>query len=407
MSDAGSDARSQLDIETVQQRTEACEKLVDNAIAGLLPPLSLFERLKEAGATPEEAQDYINDFVQRRDRQGGSANPGEDPLLDHNDLPSQVDATTAIAWATLRAKVAQLQPFSTQEASNHNSLSDEIEKLLGVSTKGSIPASVLAKAPHLSQLSNTSNSDGYLESTQDLLAVYSPQASQDILVAKAPFAPVSEPLPRTIWRKILLDQFIDFEKLFASMDKGYDHHDDPKDFGGGYALVKKEQAFTKRPLRSESDWIRVFDAWSAGVIFFFCHREDELRRYRSIVMDVFRAAPSNPLVAIQFDVEVRDKYAKKPFRLDDRDQLNLPLLAQMFRAPSSATSSRPSKHVMPASSSGSPTKRSDVPCRNWSFGSCTTDPCPNRRKHGICCICGAGHRAKDNERCFSILQTRN
>jgi hypothetical protein len=69
MSDAGSDARSQLDIETVQQRTEACEKLVDNAIAGLLPPLSLFERLKEAGATPEEAQDYINDFVQRHDRQ--------------------------------------------------------------------------------------------------------------------------------------------------------------------------------------------------------------------------------------------------------------------------------------------------------------------------------------------------
>jgi hypothetical protein len=69
MSDAGSDARSQLDIETVQRRTEACEKLVDNAITGLLPPLSLFERLKEAGATPEEAQDYINDFVQRHDRQ--------------------------------------------------------------------------------------------------------------------------------------------------------------------------------------------------------------------------------------------------------------------------------------------------------------------------------------------------
>lgn len=32
---------------------------------------------------------------------------------------------------------------------------------------------------------------------------------------------------------------------------------------------------------------------------------------------------------------------------------------------------------------------------------------PNRRKHGVCCICGEGHRAKDNESCFALLQNRN
>jgi hypothetical protein len=41
------------------------------------------------------------------------------------------------------------------------------------------------------------------------------------------------------------DSFVDFEKLFASMDEGYNHHNDPKDFGASYALVKKDQAFSR------------------------------------------------------------------------------------------------------------------------------------------------------------------
>lgn len=70
---------------------------------------------------------------------------------------------------------------------------------------------------------------------------------------------------------------------------------------------RQEQTFTKRALRSEADWIRVFGAWSAGVTFFFHHRTEELWIYKSIVMDLFRTSP-NTLVAIEFDVHVRDKY---------------------------------------------------------------------------------------------------
>jgi hypothetical protein len=163
------------------------------------------------------------------------------------------------------------------------SLSDELASLLGLSSaKGAILASVLAKAPHLARLSDFTATEPHLEKTQELLSVYSPQSSQDILVNKAQFAPVGDPLPRTIWRKILLDSFVDFEKLFAAMDKGYDHHNDPKDFGNGYALVKKDQAFSKRLLCTEADWTRVFGAWSAGVAFFFPHREAELCDYRTI-----------------------------------------------------------------------------------------------------------------------------
>lgn len=46
-------------------------------------------------------------------------------------------------------------------------------------------------------------------------------------------------------------------------------------------------------------------------------------------MEFFRAAP-DPSVAINYDLEVRDRYACKPFRLDNQDQLHYPLLAQVF-----------------------------------------------------------------------------
>jgi len=414
MPDVPSRSPSPLADETIRARAEECQRIVDEAISMFITGPAFLDRLKAAGATPDEARDYIEQYTQQRRDQdvAGSANAdGEPPLAQPGgDDPDPADTATLVAWALLRAKVNHFQPTSSQSAATAGgSLTDELASLLGLSSaKGAIPASVLAKAPHLSKLSDPTATDPHLEKTQELLSVYSPQSSQDILVNKAQFAPVSDPLPRTIWRKILLDLFVDFEKLFASMDKGYDHHDDPKDFGAGYALVKKDQAFSKRPLGTKADWIRVFGAWSAGVVFFFPHRDSELRDYRAIVMDLFRASPSNSLVAISFDVHVRDKYSKKPFHLDDRAQLNLPLLAQML-SPTSPIVPRTNKRVISsqASTSGNNPKRADVPCRNWSFGTCKSEICPNRRKHGICCVCGEGHRAKDNERCFALLQTRN
>ena len=135
-------------------------------------------------------------------------------------MPSPVDVATSIAWALLRAKVDHLQsPSSGVARIADRTLSDELSTLLSLSTgKGAIPASVLAKAPHLAKLSAPVMSDPHLEKTQELVSVFSPQNIQDILVNKAQFAPVRDPLPQTFWRKILLDSYVDFEKLFASMD---------------------------------------------------------------------------------------------------------------------------------------------------------------------------------------------
>ena len=129
-----------------------------------------------------------------------------------------------------------------------------------------------------------------------------------------------------------------------------------------------------------------------GVAFFFSYREAKLRDYQSIVMDLFQAAPANPLAAISFDVQVHDKYSKKPFHLDNWAQLNLPLLTQIL----SLTSPNPScanKRAISSqvSVSVNNSKHVDVPCHNWSFGICKAEVCPNRHKHGICCVCGEGH----------------
>ena len=182
------------------------------------------EHLKDAGASPDEAHDYIQQFTEPRRNQEtielantGQSGGGQAVGRPDANSSNSVDMATTIAWALLWAKVNHLHSSSSQAtASPGMSLSDELASLLGISSvRGTIPASMLTKAPHLARLSESTTTDPHLEKTQELLLVYSPQGSQDILVNKAQFAPVSDPLPQTIWRKILLDLFVDFEKLFA------------------------------------------------------------------------------------------------------------------------------------------------------------------------------------------------
>ena len=163
---------------------------------------------------------------------------------------------------------------------------------------------------------------------------------------------ISQPLPRSIWKLIIEDRHVNFTMLFASMDPQYDPNDDPKDFGGGFALVKKDHLSSKRAVNTESDWIRIFTAWESGVTLLYPHRKDELSGYRRRVDSTFRAAPEDPLAAIDFDVEARQHYEKCPFHMDDYNALQAPLLAQMFRARSRGSeaqvgpSSTPSKQAL-------------------------------------------------------------
>src|SRR5271155_735993 len=177
------------------------------------------------------------------------------------------------------------------------------------------------------------------------------------------------------------------------MDRGYSHQDDAKEFAGGFALVRKDYYSAKKPIKMESEWSRVFKSWRAGVELLYPHCIQELQGYQEMVVDLFRAASTDPTVAIQFDIEARDRYARTPYHMDDRSRLHLPLLSQMFQ--------KCNMDIQESSSN----KRPLVPCQNWSLGICL-DPCPNNRKHGICSECGGRHKARDQPACFTSLEAR-
>jgi len=238
----------------------------------------------------------------------------------------------------------------------------------------SIPAAVLAAAPHLANLSSSIAGDSHLEETWKLRRAFSFEKAIDSILEMVQVQSLKDPLPRSIWRSIIQDQYVDFEKLYASMDLG-----------------------SKKPVRGEAEWIRLFEAWKSGVVLLYPHRATELGSYREVVVDLFRAAPYQPGVAILFDVDVRNRYARNPFHMDDRNHVQVPLLTQMFRLGTKRDTQV--DFVTPSS------KRPAIPCQNWSLGFCD-DPCVNNRKHGICCECGGKHKALDRESCLSDLQAR-
>ena len=127
---------------------------------------------------------------------------------------------------------------------------DDLAKLLRVerSAPQSLPATVLALAPHLAELLTSTISDPHIEETWKLQQAIGTDKTIDSLVNLMQVQPLVDPIPCSIWCLVIQDHFVDFKKLFALMDKGYDHNDEPRDFGGGYALVKKEQASGKCPL---------------------------------------------------------------------------------------------------------------------------------------------------------------
>ncbi|EDR11033.1 uncharacterized protein LACBIDRAFT_316142 [Laccaria bicolor S238N-H82] len=423
--------------EATRQRAQAFETIISDVMDRRSPLSEFGKRLQDAGASPAEAEDYLQQLAQRieqqrkdKDAEGQSETQSSEQavrestpegleeaeavefharreaLLEEVRVREAADRRTAVdtaAWAVLNAKLSHLAGSQASNKATTLLSADDLAKLLGVkrSAPQSLPASVLTLAPHLAELSTSSISDPHIEETWKLRQAIGTDKTIDSLVNLMQVQPLTDPIPRSIWRLVIQDHFVDFEKLFASMDKGYDHNDEPHDFGGGYALIKKEQASAKRPLRSESEWARVFGAWSSAVVLVYRHRSSELQGYQCMVTDLFRAVPHDPSIAIAFDVEARDRYAKSPFRMDDRTQLNVPLLARMFQG--SGPSSK--KRGNPVALSSPPSKRSSIPCQNWNMGICDA-PCPNGRKHGICCECEGQHRAKDEPVCNTLLQAR-
>jgi len=265
--------------------------------------------------TSEEATDYVEEFAQHRalvvtpsahaNREGAPGDLGEGELLGSRDshghqgtgnassLPDPDHAVTEANWQLLAAKLAHVSSSSESVGLS----SKDLFKLFGGDKLSSceIPSIVLDGAPHLRDLNTKLGRDPHLEDTWRLRALYtSTKDSIEPIINLMQIQPLDQPLPWSIWKLIIQDQYVNFEKLFAATDPGYNHHDDAKDFGNGYVLVKKDLATAKKPLCGEADWSRVFNAWRDGTLILYPHHREELQGYAKVVRDIFRASPIDP-----------------------------------------------------------------------------------------------------------------
>ncbi|KAJ3764756.1 hypothetical protein FB446DRAFT_698506 [Lentinula raphanica] len=266
---------------------------------------------------------------------------------------------------------------------------------------GSVSVSTLDSLPHLREKAR-STGDSHIDQTLRTKRIYLNEQNFGALIDLFQTRYLPEPLPRSIWKLILKDEYISFEKLLAGIDPSYDHQDEGRDFGGGYTLVKKDHLSARQPVVSESDWNRAFDAWKNGVIQAFPHRKDELTKYRMDISNLFRNFAHDPSIPILADHEVRQRYHKGPFRLDDGTRTQAAVMALVHRTSVGGKLKR-------ALDSSSPTRSNErspgAICLNWNSGRCD-DPCINGRRHGTCSICEEKHRAVDSLECEAEFITR-
>jgi hypothetical protein len=133
---------------------------------------------------------------------------------------------------------------------------EDLGPLLGAhkSCSDGIPESVLLVVPQLALLS-AAVKDDHLQETFRLRRIFTSEKVLDPTIDVMQQQQLDVPIPRSLWKDILQDRFVNFEKLFASMDVRYDHSEVPKDFHTGLILVKKDQLVAKKALKSDGDWM--------------------------------------------------------------------------------------------------------------------------------------------------------
>ncbi|KAG5730697.1 hypothetical protein E4T56_gene4054 [Termitomyces sp. T112] len=281
---------------------EACQKLVDDTVEGKLSVSELIQFLRDYGLNAAEAHDHVEEAQQRIHLQ--IAKLRQPNLPSHEPLPPR-----EAAWEALRAKFEQA---ATSSVSTPTITIDQLAELLGEPKKpvGStlIPQSLLSTVPHLALLQGKTADDPHIAKTWYFRQQYAKEKVVDSLINLGQSQALKDPISRAMWKLVILNHFVDLEKLYATLDKGYDHNDEPKDFMGGFSLVKKDFASAKKPVCTESDWTRAFDAWMAGVILFYPHREDKLSKYRSKIINFCQHIPNRAPIAIRFDADTHDHY---------------------------------------------------------------------------------------------------
>jgi hypothetical protein len=179
---------------------------------------------------------------------------------------------------------------------------------LGVASKTSkISDKYMALVPHMERAS-AAPSDSHYAKTLALRNAFAEDPNQDLVIDMYWSQDAKTPLSRAYWKEILLDRYIDFEKLFAALRPDSAQYEDEAALGE-FVLVKKELASARRAIHNQNEWTKIFDAWASAVSMAFKHRAEEIENYRTFVMVSFEDHPLNLYIAISFDTLTGQKYA--------------------------------------------------------------------------------------------------
>ena len=221
-------------LEDVQRIAETCEKLVKDVLHGRCSMEDFGEGLRNStGISPEAGSDYVREVKEHLESRlresipiGGMSNtqstedeglartaspvPGGQPdavggNAGAGEAPSAGDVNEEVGWALLRSKLEQLQPKLASGNQHLEGTIADLFKSIGASTSSSssVPASVLAVAPHLSTLSKADSLDEHPRKTWELRQAYSTEKAMDPIIDLMQNQPLQDPILHSVWRKIL------------------------------------------------------------------------------------------------------------------------------------------------------------------------------------------------------------
>ena len=395
-------------------RVSACEKLVDEAVEKSWSAGALGNALKDLGLRAVEAVDYIEELGQRLEiRRAKARDPGSPAHEPTADVPERATeqeerdkAVDEAAWASLLSKLAYTDPAASPDSSN---VFERMLQLVGQessSSPSSLSKSLLAIAPHLADDNDSVFNDPYLNETQKYKMAYAGHKPFENLIIKAQSRKVQEPVANSIWKLVILDKYVNFEKLYATLDPDYNPNDEAKELNDKFTLLEKNSISSKRSVATEAEWMQLFDIWASATLHFYPHRRAELTSYRELVTNMFRATPS-AYPAIKYDRDTRERYSRQPFRLDSsKDILPIALLSQLLPFNQGSSSSLSGSKRRSNDSQEGRRKRSETICQNWNLGACEGDSCRFGRKHNVCSECSGPHQAKDRSDCYSTFNKR-
>ncbi|KIM78765.1 hypothetical protein PILCRDRAFT_90510 [Piloderma croceum F 1598] len=330
------------DLEAMHLLSEKAQNLVEECVKGNISTPDFLNMLKEGSLRPSEAKDYIDQLNQQclQVHRDGERDPGwgeDDPIiqastpegLEGNGLTDYRAHWTAALdvvhqqeeeahrkvldsaeWSMLAAKIASIRLLPSFSPLDLYQLFDIPS--LSLHTPLKLSTGLLAAAPHLAK-SPGSASDPHLDKTWTLCCAFALEVTQ--IIDKMQTRSHVTPLVCSIWRLVVLNQYVDFEKLFTSMDPGYNHNDELKEF------------------YSEADWLCIFSAWESGVCELYPHHSD-VTAYHHFTNDLFQANPADPDIFIHFNQHVHLCYKKNPFQLNDCTLTQVSLYASLVKTAS-------------------------------------------------------------------------